>query len=568
MMACGEHNEECRGLMLADSLAMVDPQRASALLDSLDGELAGASEALRMRYRLVRIKTDDERGIIPRGDSAIVPLLEYYGTHDVPAPLRAEAYYYGGRIYASLGDTPQSVSWFRKAADQFDSDSCPRLQWMIHNQCGSLYTQQRLYNEAVKEYRIAASFSRRLDDSGNVMAAYLYMANSFHAMRQIDSALYYFDRARIGALILGDTVRIPQVEIQQSLLYIHHDSLHRARRLIRPYLSRPVPGYEDWRRLAVASYYRAIGETDSAEAYYTLLINGGNLNMREIANREMGHIEMERKNPWRAMLYATRSTRLRDTIEQITQTQGVRQVNALYNYELREREAQRLKAEVGRVRSILLWAIGGMAVVSIMVLLYVKYMGLKRRQLKARLIAIEHIKDEQFKKSQEYINENLAKIRELESQIYDAGCENERLRVELEERRRDYELATQSATLAIDRRAAAESRLFNSPLYTRLRATLDTPDSPALSPDEWDTLARQVNETYSGFDSTLRGVMGLSEHEYRVCLLLKIGMSPIEIARILNRSKEAVSSTRRRLYERIFAKKGTGKDWDRFISTL
>lgn len=568
MMACGEHNEECRGLMLADSLAMVDPQRASALLDSLDGELADASEALKMRYRLVRIKTDDELGIMPQGDSAIAPLLEYYGTHNVPARLRAEAYYYGGRIYASLGDTPQSVSWFRKAADQFDSDSCSRLQWMIHNQCGSLYTQQRLYNEAVKEYRLAASFSRRLGDSGNIMSAYMYMANSFHSMRQIDSALYYFDRARVGAMILGDTVRIPQVEIQQSLLYIHHGSLPRARQRLRPYMTRPVPGYEDWRRLAVASYYRATGETDSAEAYYTLLINGGNLNMREIANREMGHIEMERKNPWKAMLYANRSTRLRDTIDQITQTQGVRQVNALYNYELREREAQRLKAEVGRVRGILLWAIGGMAVVGIMVLLYVKYMNLKRRQLKARLIAIEHIKDEQFKKSQEYINENLAKIRELESQIYDAGCENERLKVELEERRRDYELATQSATLAIDRRAAAESRLFNSPLYTRLRTTLDTADSPALSPDDWDMLARQVNETYSGFDSTLRGVMGLSEHEYRVCLLLKIGMSPIEIARILNRSKEAVSSTRRRLYERIFAKKGTGKDWDCFISTL
>lgn len=568
MTACGEHSEECRELMLADSLAMVDPQRASALLDSLDGELADASEDLKMRYRLVRVKTDDERGIIPQGDSAIIPLLEYYSTHDVPARLRAEAYYYGGRVYASLGDTPQSVSWFRKAADQFGSDSCPRLQWMIHNQCGSLYSRQQLHNEAVKEHRLAASLSRRLGDSGNLISAYLYMANSFHAMRQIDSALYYFDMARIGALITGDTVRTPQVEIQQSLLYIHHDSLPRARRLLRPYMSKPIPGYEDWRRLAVASYYHATGDVDSAEAYYTSLLDGGNLNMREIANREMSHIEMGRKNPWRAMLYANRSSRLRDTIDQITQTQGVRQVNALYNYELREREALRLKAEVGRVRGILLWTIGGILVIGVISFLYAKYMGLKRRQLKARLIAIEHIKDEQFKKSQEYINENLEKIRELEAQIYDAGCENERLKGELEERRRDYELATQSATLAIDRRAAAETRLFNSPLYTRLRATFDTAESPSLSPDDWDTLARQVNETYSGFDSTLRGVMGLSEHEYRVCLLLKIGMSPIEIARILNRSKEAVSSTRRRLYERVFAKKGTGKDWDRFISTL
>ena len=33
-------------------------------------------------------------------------------------------------------------------------------------------------------------------------------------------------------------------------------------------------------------------------------------------------------------------------------------------------------------------------------------------------------------------------------------------------------------------------------------------------------------------------------------------------------SKEAITSNRRRLYEKVFGKKGTPKDWDSFILSL
>ena len=52
------------------------------------------------------------------------------------------------------------------------------------------------------------------------------------------------------------------------------------------------------------------------------------------------------------------------------------------------------------------------------------------------------------------------------------------------------------------------------------------------------------------------------------CLLIKINISPIDIAKLTMHSKEAITSNRRILYEKVFGKKGTPKDWDSFILSL
>lgn len=60
----------------------------------------------------------------------------------------------------------------------------------------------------------------------------------------------------------------------------------------------------------------------------------------------------------------------------------------------------------------------------------------------------------------------------------------------------------------------------------------------------------------------------MNEYEHRVSLLIKIGIQPSVIAELTAHSRESVSATRRRLFEKAFEKKGTPKDWDEFIMSL
>ncbi|MBQ7940929.1 MAG: hypothetical protein IJ328_00790, partial [Muribaculaceae bacterium] len=65
------------------------------------------SEHNRRYYDLMSIKLRDKSYQDIKGDTAITELIRYFddnGTHSE----RAEAYYYGGRVYREMGDLPQS----------------------------------------------------------------------------------------------------------------------------------------------------------------------------------------------------------------------------------------------------------------------------------------------------------------------------------------------------------------------------------------------------------------------------------------------------------------------------
>ena len=73
---------------------------------------------------------------------------------------------------------------------------------------------------------------------------------------------------------------------------------------------------------------------------------------------------------------------------------------------------------------------------------------------------------------------------------------------------------------------------------------------------------------YVGFIPRIRYLQEMSEFEFRICLLIKIGIKVSDMARLTNHSNESVSSVRRRLYEKIHKRKGTPKELDNFIISL
>lgn len=81
-------------------------------------------------------------------------------------------------------------------------------------------------------------------------------------------------------------------------------------------------------------------------------------------------------------------------------------------------------------------------------------------------------------------------------------------------------------------------------------------------------LAEAVEKVYPKFHDRLLDLCKLNEHEYHVSLLIKIGIQPSIIATLTAHSRESITATRRRLYEKAFNKKGAPKDWDDTILSL
>ena len=111
-----------------------------------------------------------------------------------------------------------------------------------------------------------------------------------------------------------------------------------------------------------------------------------------------------------------------------------------------------------------------------------------------------------------------------------------------------------------------QSRLDNIHAMQKM-AVMDHSDKSTPESD-WTELTEAVDATYSGFTDKLYSLYRMSEQDLHVSLLIKIRLQPKDIATLTAHSKESIASTRSRLYQRVFGKKGSTRDWDDFILSI
>ncbi|MBP3212461.1 MAG: amino acid ABC transporter permease, partial [Prevotella sp.] len=111
-------------------------------------------------------------------------------------------------------------------------------------------------------------------------------------------------------------------------------------------------------------------------------------------------------------------------------------------------------------------------------------------------------------------------------------------------------------------------QVAGSTIYAAIQSHLGKAGDVPLSDDEWQQLHQTVNAIYPNFREKLTSLTPMNNFEYQVCLLLKIGVKPSDIASLTAHSRESVTASRRRLYEKAMKKSGKPSDWDALVTIL
>ena len=202
------------------------------------------------------------------------------------------------------------------------------------------------------------------------------------------------------------------------------------------------------------------------------------------------------------------------------------------------------------------------------VLFIVTVNGSRRKvlALQERLDKVRALQELQQAQSRQNIDQNEAKIRELETLLQKLGDENSLLRLELEEKKATLDYNNKVAIIENEKRQQAETIIFTSSIYHRIQKYLNSGRS--LGHEDWAELSEIVNGVYTGFTEKLYSLYRMTEQDYHVSLLIKVRVQPKDIALLTAHSKESVASTRSRLYQKVFGQKGSSKDWDDFVLSL
>ena len=216
-------------------------------------------------------------------------------------------------------------------------------------------------------------------------------------------------------------------------------------------------------------------------------------------------------------------------------------------------------------REVFLLSIGSLTYIALFVVT-VQNSRRKILLLRHRLEKIHAMQEEQKATSQQRIEQNRQKIAELENLLQKMGDENSMLRLELEEKKARLGYANTMAIIENEKRQQAETAIFSSDIYLKIKRLMT--EGKSLGEVDWQQLMETVDGVYTGFTEKLFSLYTMSEQDYHVCLLIKVRVSPKDIAILTAHSQESVATTRSRLYQKIFGRKGSTHEWDEFIFSL
>ena len=566
LCACGQDSYPS-ALLRADSLVSVAPDSTCALLARWADSASHAPERVRMYHALLTVKAADKAYAKHTSDSLIRQVVAYYEDGGDKS-LLPEAYYYAGRVYRDLGDAPQALDYFERAADALLPRGQEVLAGKIYSQTGTLFLYQRMYKEALEMFRRAYAYDVKAGDVRGQVFDLRDMGDAYQGLEKTDSALVCIQKAYGLASAGGEAELVSLVQGQRLSLYLQLQEYDSAEICLREAFKHVHKASRSGLYFKVAELYNYTGRLDSAIYYWKQLLNCGTIYAKEMAHFALAQVAMRRKNMDKVLEHFVQYQWCNDSIRRLTNTETLRQMHSLYNYKLREKENQKLKAEKQQRQFVFYAALGTCVLLLTMAFGYVQYIRRKRVELQQRLENANRVKEEAEQRSEHFIRENEQKIAALEQQLRESDAAH---REQLQRQKEMMEWENRQARAAMEKQRLLKETMVETDIRKELVARLSTSHigNRMLKEKDWPRIEREIEVCSPDFKEKLQTLYpDYSEFEYHLCLLIRLGMRPVDMAELTAHTKESVTATRRRMYEKVFRKKGTPSDWDEIILSL
>lgn len=569
LCACGDGQHREAEIAAIDSIATDNAPRALTLLDSLKPRMAGATEAEWSLYSLVRVKAEDKAFARHKTDTVMLRLIDYYetdGDHD----LLPQVYYYAGRVYADMDEGDLALKYFQKAVALTDSTNV--LYNKVQSQMGSLFLYQGLYEKGINAFHHSYEHHKREGSKLGQADALCGIAQCLQRSGSEKQALQYFNQALRLSCEAGNKQYEAEMTAQIANHYYKAKQYDIALEHIRQALTyvdsigaRPVYAI-------AADIYNKVGKEDTATILYKKLYALNDIYAKRWASKRLGHYYLEYKDMAKAAFFLDEYDRYADSIQAITQTETVARIDAVYNYNIREEENDSLKSEITRSKYIIAVTVILAIAAMLAVFALIQYSKKKRIAERVKYENEKRYLNSLYEQSSKFITDNNKKINELKQQLAVSATQNESLNAALKAKEEQLNNLNKMAVMRAENRKLAAAGLESSGICAKLFAMLNdntTSDfDKKLTAEDWQSLDEEVNAHYPEFKERLYGLCRISDTEYRVCLLLKVGVAPKDISTLTMKTKSAISVMRKRLYAKAFGKGETPEKWDELIRSL
>jgi septal ring factor EnvC (AmiA/AmiB activator) len=252
------------------------------------------------------------------------------------------------------------------------------------------------------------------------------------------------------------------------------------------------------------------------------------------------------------------------------ETETVAKINALYNYQHTEEENAKLELEKEKQRYWNLIFCTSSVCIIILSGTFILYQKRKKENLLSRIEEKRKQDEQKYNSSLEAIRNNQQKIAKLEESLKEKKTENNQLQQKLAEIEKE-KLKAQNEVIKqwneeqkLRLAAFRESEIYRELLQASKDETFNM--TPIKHPNKWMAIQENINSIYPGFTERLCKLCpSLSDKDLQVCYLTKMGMSPSDISRVLQQSRQAITNTRKRIMQKMGNLMAEKSNFDDFI---
>ena len=531
LSACGNREHvQFEKLQHIDSIAEINADSAVALINAINRDSL-LSDDNKYYYDLLKIRTNDKAYIAHTSDSAILSVIDYFENNDFNNLLPV-AYYYGGRVYSDLGDAPQALEYFHKALDCESINT--KTKAVAYSQVASIYHEQKAYDLAISTHGKAIELNKLNNDTLNILYHRCSIGEIYSVQNKKDSALIIYNQTLkltedFGSKKLATSLKLNICDIH--LYNKNHNEAHKILSSIKHNLPK-----EDSTTIAntFAHLYYQLNNTDSTIFYCNKLIKSKSLNAQLNGCNILANLYLNQNNITKATPYIIESQLLSDSISKLNTPHEIRQLSSIYNYQIRERENNKLKQKAQEHRLYLYITISGICI--LVLLLFIFHQQSRQK----------------IHKKQQLIDNYAETILELRDSINSNASSHSAIINELFEGR--FSILNDIGNTFAD---LSDSTVDQKLLYKEVKEIISRFENPKTLTELEEIINRYKNNLMQKFRDDFPS---LSNDEYQQACYHYAGFSPKFISLLMHQKYPTIYKRRTRIKEKIMASDSVHKE--------
>ena len=552
---------------LADVSGLIANGRSDSaliLLDSLESGELRLDRHSRMLCRLYRQNAYNKLDTIFRSTDEAQALADYFDDNGTPNE-QMLAYYLLGRAYYDIKEAPMALSSFLKASERADTTAadCDFSQLSrVYGQMGHLFYYQNLMEKSLQCDDKSIEYGLKGKDTLNAILSMPSKSASFDMLSKKDSAIYIAEQASALAYLHG------YEDISAAILggiisdLVEKGELIKAKQYMNQYES--GSGYFDKQgniEKGRETYYYSKGlwylycnHLDSAEFFFRKeLRDGKDFNNQNAGSRGLALLFQKTHKPDSAAKYALYSYAMNDSVYAQMATDKVEQMQALYDYSRHQEIAQREQHRADKEHQRLLWIVFLLVLVVMISASLIRKEKRKRREVRDKY--------DSMVSTLAQIQTDVLMLRSHETELSQVIREKEKKIDKLNEAIFSYQNKTGK------QKEFSEGLLLESPDYSDLR--VKAARGIVLSENDWQRIYVMIINSLPNFYKFITSKkFELNDKEFKTCILIRLRLSPGDIAKMLNVSPAYITKIRNSMMKKLFDVVGKSKELDAMLMEI